>query len=108
MATRSPPHDWASVRHDARNPRFSTLPSERNLMTMKLEAEVNVLAVYSSPWPLSVAMLTAVSSVRPPPRIWTVSKLRSVSNSENCGERRKSYEGVLTSKGRGFQIISHL
>ena len=80
------------MRHEARNPRFSTLPSERNLITMKLEAEVNVLAVYSSPWPLSVAMLTAVSSVRPPPRIWTVSKLRSVSNSENCEKKRGNYK----------------
>jgi hypothetical protein len=82
VATRSPPHDWASVLHDALKPRFSTDESVLNLMIMKLEAETKVFSVRSRA-PERVAMLTAVSSVRPPPRIWTVSKCFSVSNSEN-------------------------
>ena len=53
-------------------------------MIMKLEALVNVVVSMSSRLPERVAMLTAVSSVRPPPKIWTVSKTFSVSNLENC------------------------
>jgi hypothetical protein len=39
--------------------------------------------------PDKVAILTAVSSVRPPPKIWTVSKCFSVSNSENYAGKKK-------------------
>ena len=52
---------------------------------MKLDAEANVLEVIFPSWSLPdrVATEEADSSVRPPPRIWTVSKFFSVSNSEN-------------------------
>ena len=56
--------------------------SDRNLMIMKLEAEVKVLSLRLRV-PERVAMLVAASSVLPPPRICTVSKIFSVSKSEN-------------------------
>jgi hypothetical protein len=51
-------------------------------MIMKLEAEVKVLSLRLSE-PERVAILVAASSVLPPPRICTVSKIFSVSKYEN-------------------------
>ena len=85
-ALRSPPHDWpwVSVVHEARKPDFSSDSSVLNLMIMKLEAEVKLLPLSCSVMePDRVAMVVADSSVRPPPRIWTVSNTFSVSKREN-------------------------
>ena len=49
-------------------PFFSTASSDRNLMIMKFEAEVKLLLCRSR-LPDRVAMVVAVSSVLPPPRI---------------------------------------
>lgn len=65
-----------------RKPFLSTEASVLNFIIMKLEADTNDLLVKSC-LPDMVARLTEVSSVLPPTRIWTVSKLFSVSNSWN-------------------------
>ena len=49
-------------------PLFSTAPSDLNLMIIKLEADTNLWFGLSNV-PDSVAIFTAVSSVRPPPKI---------------------------------------
>ena len=61
---------WSEeVDQEAWKPFFSTDSSDRNLMIMKLEAEVKVVVFMSCRLPDRVAMFTAVSSVLPPPRI---------------------------------------
>lgn len=64
------------------NPFFSTDPSVLNLTIMKLEADIKDLFPRSC-FPDRVAKLTALSSVRPPTKICTVSNVFSVSNSWN-------------------------
>ena len=66
------------------SPDFSSDSSLRNLIIMKFDAEVKLSPLRSAVMePESVARLVAASSVRPPPRIWTVSNTFSVSNREN-------------------------
>lgn len=61
-------------------PFLSTVASVLNLMIMKLEADTNDPFVRSG-LPDRVARFTDVSSVLPPAKICTVSKVFSVSNS---------------------------
>lgn len=75
-----PPHVCGSVFHEARKPFLSTDESVLNLMIMKFDADTNSLLV-SSCLPDRVARFTDFSSVLPPTRICTMSKLFSVSNS---------------------------
>lgn len=65
---------------DYLKPFFSTEPSVLNLMIMKFEADTKDLLPKSC-FPDKVAKLTALSSVLPPTKICTVSKVFSVSNS---------------------------
>ncbi len=86
---------WIKISIRIRNtaPKYTLTSSDLNLMIMKLEAEVKVLSLRLSE-PERVAMLVAASSVRPPPRICTVSKIFSVSKSENWTEKKRHFRQV--------------
>lgn len=82
VALSVPPQVCGSVFQEALKPFLSTEASVLNLIIMKFDPETKDLLVKSC-FPERVAKFTEVSSVLPPTRIWTVSKVFSVSNSWN-------------------------
>lgn len=75
-------------------------------MIMKFDADTNNLLLNSC-FPESVAKFTDFSSVLPPTKIWTISKLFSVSNSWNCFPKWKRVKLILfvNKKRGGFQFL---